>query len=170
MTTAASLSVIPSTAIEKWNNGTTWNYIEPADAYAAAPTTPKSTITQLFSGSVAVPSDFFGLHINASAAPTVGAASCGWVRTHDCGVHWPQIETAAGVYDWSGLDALLSHGRGARLVGLSHACITPSFYASDLTKFDQYGRQGASSNPDCDWMGELCDRMCAAVRDAHCGV
>jgi hypothetical protein len=101
-------------------------------------------------GAVAVPSDFMGLHFNAwpifnstwwaaapypwspsgvATAPTIGF---GTYRTHDSGyAFWYHLETAAGVYDFSNLDTLITTHRTAGRTVIFCLYGTPNFYLAD---------------------------------------
>lgn len=135
---------LPSEAYEIWHDGVQYNYIGDADLYAASPpSSPKSTLSSVYSGSLAVPADFFGIHIHryatgARTTPTPTVVADIW-RTHDASVFWPDIETSAGVYDWTDLDNLVASAEALGMEVCYTIAWTPTFHASDLTKYSQYG-------------------------------
>jgi hypothetical protein len=86
-----------------------------------------STVTT----TIRVSPDFFGIQDGSQQA--YGRISFGSLRLWDAGVTWRNIETSPGVYNWHGLDTLVSaaqaHGVQVTLV----LAMTPSFYADAAT-------------------------------------
>lgn len=149
MGVSATYAGVPLDALEVWHDGTAYNYLTLADRHLASPpATPKSTLTQLFSGSLAVPTGFFGGHISNWVTRTkdtpnpTGRLMLDFWRTQDSSVFWPHIETSPGVFDWSGLDAIVAAAESLGIDVCYNLYFTPTFYASDLTKFSQYSAQG----------------------------
>lgn len=156
MATSATLpDVTTPDEYEIWHDGTQYNYVSESDLYAASPaTTPKGTLTNLYEGSLAVPATFFGIHIHryatgARTTPTPTVQADLW-RTHDASVFWPDIETSAGVYDWTDLDRLVSSAEALGMAVCYTIAWTPTFYASDLTKYSQYGSSQGHPTPPTD--------------------
>ena len=114
-----------------------------------------------------VPADFMGLHFRswpifdpslwagtsqpypavAAPAPTIPFGS---VRLVDTGFsYWYQIETSAGVYNWSSLDTIITTHRAAGRTVIFCVYGTPTFYASagDQAYKDYYNRYGGAAYP-----------------------
>lgn len=125
----------------------------------------KNTITNVYSGSLAIPADFFGLHYRnvytgtqANYPPKVTAKL--W-RTHNAGLTWRDIETSAGVYSWTALDRFIAAAQAAGATVIFQHGFTPSFYASDMTKYDAWNRAGSPSNPDITGWTNFCTAVAA---------
>lgn len=93
-----------------YNDGTNWIGIEPSDlTLATLPSTvtgdPLATLSQIFSGSVAIPAKGVGLlfGVDNTFNGFTGAAdqpsAFGTITLHDNRVFWSNIETSQGVYD-----------------------------------------------------------------------
>lgn len=118
-----------------------------------------SVLKQYAGLNVAVPSDFVGMHMHrwptgnpVSADP--GDLAYGHIRTHDngsypVGVTWRSINTAQGVYDWSGLDALISahEARGASIIYTVYGTPAWAATATGQTHQDAYGQFGGADKP-----------------------
>jgi hypothetical protein len=109
----------------------------------------------LLGGPVTIPIDFLGIHTNwPSSSVVVPSISIGTGRTHDANfkTKWYGIETTAGVYDWSILDATITAYRtqGWSVIHTNYG--TPSFYASttDAAFNDRYGNSGGAAFPALD--------------------
>ncbi len=103
--------------------------------------------TQLCSTSVQVSSDFMWMNRSSDNTLPIGT-----YRAHDEYVQWRDIETSAGVYSWTALDALITTHR---TLGRSISYViygTPTFYASvaDQGHNDYYGNPGAAGFPALD--------------------
>lgn len=88
-------------------------------------------------GTVAVGA--WSVGVNEGFAESKPSKDFGSVRLWDAGVLWRNIETAAGVYDWSVLDAEVetARDRGQKVVYVFGG--TPTFYAVDKDKPGAYG-------------------------------
>ena len=101
---------------------------------------------------VTVPAKFIGMHYDESifagdGSPTLGASAPTYGpkiwRTQALRCFWPHVETSAGVFDWTRLDARIGYfyGLGQDIYYQCHA--TPSFHqgvgATWTTVSDQYG-------------------------------
>jgi hypothetical protein len=108
---------------------------------------------------LSVPSDFLGVQCGnypAGGTSGIGVApgtapsnlNFSTFRLHDAYIAWYHIETSAGVYDWTRLDAWVNYYSGVRGASLMYTVYgTPAFYASDSTANDLYGHVGGASNP-----------------------
>ena len=84
----------------------------------------------------AIPLSFFNADFNGGSnwPPTDGLgqpASLGGIRLWDDNEKWSQINTASGVYDWTGLDAWLSRAQSSNMDVLYTFGATPQFAATD---------------------------------------
>lgn len=94
----------PATCRQVYTNGTTYTGIEAADAkLAALPAgvtgAPSPVLTQVFSGSVVITPQMFGISSAEdprASMPTIPHAS---FKVIDCGCGWDALETAQGVYN-----------------------------------------------------------------------
>jgi hypothetical protein len=68
---------------------------------------------------------FFGLHDGSSQA--YGRVAFGSTRLWDAGVQWRQVETSPGVYNWRGLDSLVSTAQAHHVQVTLVLAMTPSF-------------------------------------------
>jgi len=81
-------------------------------AAALLPALPGGSAQAARARAIAVPAAFFGMH---DTDPTSWPqAAVGSVRLWDTGVTWKDIETSAGVYDWTRLDAQVAAARAHR--------------------------------------------------------
>jgi hypothetical protein len=88
---------------------------------------------------------FFGIHDASTQA--YGRIPFGSLRLWDAGVTWRDIETSAGTYDWTRLDALVAHAQRHHVRVTLTLGMTPSFYAdapnespTDLHAYARYVR------------------------------
>ena len=125
---------------------------------------------------VVVPADFVGMHfrgwpiynaalwnspLNGQPYPSVASPAptglgFGLWRTHDSGfAFWYQIETSAGVYDWSNLDTLITTHRSAGRSVIYCGGGSPHFYVSAADQarsfYDAYGGGGYPVNGLTAW-------------------
>ncbi|HEX3819097.1 MAG TPA: cellulase family glycosylhydrolase [Candidatus Sulfotelmatobacter sp.] len=101
------------------------------------------------SGSTAIKESFFGAGFNGFRTwpPTDGqkqVATLGGVRLWDDNVKWGQIETAKGVYDWSGLDSIMSKAQAQHVDVLYTIGDTPK-WAGSIPPKSPCGPTGAYS-------------------------
>lgn len=144
-------------ALERYATASEFVALEAVDAFgplsARVTAAPKSTITSLYSGgALSIPRSLFGIHsftYPTGTPPLAGPPTfpVGIIRTHDQQCHWPNIETSAGVYNWNALDSRVNWAQQIGVDVVQTIAFTPTFYASDTSVFDQYGRAGGSSNP-----------------------
>jgi hypothetical protein len=92
-------------------------------------------------GPGAIPPTYFGLTINHNeSVPFPTALAFGAIRSWDAtDVSWANINTAPGVYDWSGFDAWLTYGSGHGLDVLYTFGRTPLWASSKPTAHTGYG-------------------------------
>lgn len=94
---------------------------------------PNGTTTAAGVGK-AINNQYFGMHINGTNDPWPSALipnmQIGSQRLWDAGVAWSQINTAQGVYDWSGLDTWLSTDQLHSVDALYNLARTPSWASS----------------------------------------
>lgn len=103
---------------------------------------PKQTATQSLAltvsnpttGGNTIPTTFFGADFNGAAVwpPTDGQnqiATLGGVRLWDDGIKWGQLNTANGVYNWTGLDNWFNRAQGSNMDVLYTFGDTPQFAA-----------------------------------------
>jgi hypothetical protein len=109
-----------------------------------------------FSLPVTIPSDFVGMTAHrwpsgAPLSPTPANNSYGHYRTHDGpgNTKWAQIETSTGVYNWTGLDSIVTAHRTKGATVLFTLYGTPSFYTSSVV-VDAYGLTGGAYYPNLD--------------------
>jgi hypothetical protein len=117
-----------------------------------------------------VPADFVGMHFrgwpitNAAftqgggiwppvVSPTPTGVNFGAYRCHDSGFcNWNQIETSAGVYNWTNMDTLVTTHRSAGRAFMYELYGTPSFYISagnpNKNLQDTYAVAGGAAAPD----------------------
>ncbi len=110
-----------------------------ADALAATPSSSSTTIKESFFGA-----DFNGF---GTWPPTDGqhqTATLGGIRLWDDHVKWAQIETAAGVYDWSELDTWIAKAQAQKMDILYTIGDTPK-WAGSIPKGSPCGPNGAYS-------------------------
>lgn len=96
---------------------------------------------------------YFGMHINGTNDPwpstLIPNMQIGSQRLWDAGVAWSQINTASGVYDWSGLDTWLSTDQTHGVDVLYNLARTPTWASSVPT--DSSCTSADSSGPgQCD--------------------
>jgi hypothetical protein len=124
---------------------------------SAGPVPTLETSALGFTFPVTVPSTFTGMSFNRwptgsplSPAPPANV-SWGTSRTHDSnGINgWYQIETSAGVYSWTSLDAFITAHRTAGAAVMFTFYGTPAFYTSNVTA-DAYGAIGGKAYPNLD--------------------
>lgn len=117
---------------------------------------------------VTVPADYVGMHFRGWPitnpnfhqeapfpqvnSPSPNGVGIGSVRLHDSGwCNWYQIETSAGVYDWSHIDPIITAHRQAGRTVMWQILGTPTFYVanSDPNKatLDTYGVAGGWCYP-----------------------
>jgi hypothetical protein len=103
----------------------------PAPAAVAQPSPTADRQTSGVTQTIRVSPELFGIQDGSQQA--YGRIAFGSVRLWDAGVSWQDVETSPGVYDWHGLDSLVSaaqaHGVQVTLV----LATTPSFYGSAAT-------------------------------------
>ena len=131
-------NVLPTRSLGYWNNTATY------------------IVSNIFSGSIAVPPNFLGMHIHfwpggASTAPTYGygtTRSIDYGPASGFGIQWRYIEPSAnGVYTWTNMDQWVAAHQA-----LGHDIIytlygTPTGYAEFATTADGYGYLGGASPP-----------------------
>lgn len=103
----------------------------------------------------AVPSNFLGIQsgrwpvgvawVNGGAPDPAPNYPYGSFRFHDCYCRWLNIETSAGVYDWTRIDAFMTANAGKNILYCVHG--TPVFYAKPAEQsvqgpYNQYGECG----------------------------
>lgn len=127
---------------------------------ARKPVTEARRSARLWSGSLAVPADFVGIHFhrwpNGSPVSLTPGFRFGMTRSHDYGpsggslgvggVNWNSINTSNGVYNFGYLDEWVNthFNAGRSLVYTLYG--TPS-WATGSSVLDPYGAPGGSSNP-----------------------
>src|SRR5579863_8872188 len=84
------------------------------------------------SSSSSIPGTYFGMHINQLTAPWPVVA-VGAQRLHDSGVSWAEIETSAGVYDFTQLDKLIARAQTNNVDLLYTFVDVPQFHSSNPT-------------------------------------
>lgn len=113
--------------------------------------------TTLFTGSVAVPSDYMGMHYfgypaNGRSPATTEPVNfvAGVVRNHNYNQkeQWKSIETSNGTYAWTSMDSWVTthKTRGSKTVWTFYG--TPSWATSGDACEDAYGTAGGSSPVD----------------------
>lgn len=123
----------------------------------AIPTQPVRVLT---ASSVTPAASFFGFHTMRLPYAPLTEVTCGWVRSHDSSLRWDQIETSAGVFDWSRLDSWVAvhsaAGRDLCLVLFG----TPTFYSARASEDNAYHVLGIAAEPSdlTKW-----DAFCTAV-------
>lgn len=133
---------VPSTTpprefAEAWFDGTNYKYNAAPDFFLAPVASPRSTITEVFSGSVTLGAGFFGVHFgDVSTFASTPSIYVDIVRLHDAGyginsptaglgrTRWSKVNTADGVYDWSRLDSVVDYwySRGVEMM----YCLSPT--------------------------------------------
>jgi len=144
-----------------------YTYVADADlASGSPPTTPRASVVNVFSGSKAITDAAYGCHYKqwpGSGSPNVVTHSI--ARTHDYNggsvswrARWSQIETSAGVFDWTLLDNFVTYHRAAGRDILHTLFATPNFYSARPAEASSYGLGNAAEPSDlAKW-----DTFCAA--------
>lgn len=115
---------------EEWFDGTNFHYATPSDYFDAPISWPRSAIAEVWTGSVTVDEDFFGIHVNDVYDFQAGVPmEAGIIRLHDgtwnagAGLsigrtRWNLINQSNGVYQWEALDWLVEYwyARGKKMV------------------------------------------------------
>lgn len=149
------MGILSVPSLELYCDGTQFVAIEESDLLAPVGPlvsgSPRQTIVNVFEGSLAISPKYMGNHvhnyINISSTTPRPEIPFGCLRTHDVRMHWPDIETSAGVYNWTIFDQFVAWAESIGAEVCHTLAFTPSFYASNLSVSDQYGRAGGSSMP-----------------------
>lgn len=111
-------STPPREFAEAWFDGTTFRYNTPEDYWSEPASSPKSTITEVFEGSIKPPAHFAGVHYSNIALWSSPPMKAQIIRLHDATYNtvgpsgrtrWSKVNTADGVYDWTALDAVVDY-------------------------------------------------------------
>jgi len=127
------------------------------------PGTPPAAVTTWITQSpVSVPTDFIGIHSDYLTGSAY-VVNPGWmnkvgvVRSLDYDpnkggagqISWAAIETSAGSYTWTKMDAWVAEYTGKLLVYCLNLC--PSFYAKYTTSYNLYPSYSNGASPPTDW-------------------
>lgn len=134
-----------------YSNGQSWEILNEASSLQKS-TAGRIPIT---TSAVVVPSTFVGLHTHLYPVQTYGtldpapAFPYGTCRSYVSLLHWRHIETSAGVYDWSRLDAYITNSFAAGRDFIYTVYGTPTFYASpaDQAFNDLFNNAAGAANP-----------------------
>lgn len=154
----------PTDFAESWFDGTNYNYNAVADYYTAPAVSPRSTITELFSGSVSVSPSFFGMHYNRHATVVGEPLTASIVRIHDATwgeqrAHWRGTNTAQGVYDWTALDNIVArwYARGREMIYTFG--VTPSWASARPSESGAYGLGTAAEPSSNTYWTDFCQAI-----------
>ncbi len=112
-------------------------------------TTQADAVTNSTTTTKGIQESFFGADFNGFSPwpPTDGlkqVATLGGVRLWDDNVKWAQIETSAGVYDWSNLDSIIGKAQSEKVDVLYSIGDTPK-WAGSIPKGSPCGPAGSYS-------------------------
>jgi hypothetical protein len=122
---------------------------------------PSAPLCAFSGGPGTIPLSYFGLTINHNESiPFPSGSAFGAIRSWDAtNVSWNDINTAPGVYDWSGFDAWMTYVSSHDLDVVYTFGRTPLWASSNPTAPTGYGPgQCASPNDIADW-----DNFVAAI-------
>lgn len=97
-------------AVEIYTTGGNRTTLTSADGFTyPAPTSPKSSVTNVFNGSRTITSSFFGLHVANASTGVPRDIDYAWVRCHDTygGTRWHTINPSNGTFVYTNPDAFI---------------------------------------------------------------
>lgn len=134
-------------------NGSSYCFIldqDLATADSRVLNSPTGVLTELVSSPLQVPSDFLGMHFhkiynNTTKWPTNLTPS--FVRSHDGGLRWQEINTSSTVYNWSYLDNWLLQVEQRGCMPIFTVYGTPSWASARPSEASAYGINGLAAEP-----------------------
>lgn len=154
----------PVNLAESWFDGTNYNYNAIPDFFTSPAASPRSTITEVFSGSISVDEAFFGVHYNRHANVVGEPLTGGIVRIHDATWgeqrgHWRGTNTSQGVYDWTALDNIVSHwhARGREMIYTFG--VTPAWASARPSESGAYGLGTAAEPSSNTYWTDFCQAI-----------
>lgn len=163
---------IPSDALGVLVSPSGYTVATPADYFSVLPDTVPGGIKNVFSGSLSLPADYFGMsfHRYPNGGTPTPTFEFSFARSHDYGpgnkrVRWSHIEPTQGVFDWSALDDFVdTHSAAGRKI--IHTLFgSPTWASARPSEASSYGL-GVAAEPAnlANW-----DAYCSACATRYAG-